>query len=93
MNLTWRRIEARQAFLDATIEVHETPAEGDMLTVLDAARDMLEVATTVKITGDIVEAFGRAWHEADAQGTQVRGARRSAGLRAAFEAAGFEVVE
>lgn len=91
MNHTWKREEVRQAFLDATVEVHETPAEGDMLTVLDATRDMLEAATTVKITHDVVMAFIEA--PDNSAGYEVLADDIAGPLRAAFEAAGFEVVE
>lgn len=93
MSATWRRSAAQEDFQDRTSSfAEEVPTERESL-LLDATRDLLEFATTVKITGDIIAAFGAAWHEADEVGTHVPGARRNAGLRAAFEAAGFEVTE
>lgn len=50
----------------------------------------IEVATQVKITDDIVKEFNRAWTFAHL-GDMLD--RRRAGIKAAFRAAGFEVVE
>lgn len=57
---------------------------------VDAA---VEYATRVRITDEVIDAFGVGWHEADTEDTLVKGARRRAGLKAALAALGFEVVE
>lgn len=54
------------------------------------AEAAIEVATQVKITDDIVKEFNRAWTFAHL-GDMLD--RRRAGIKAAFRAAGFEVVE
>lgn len=82
-----RRQSAREAFWDSTLPTRGVAAA-------------IETATRVKITEDVVKAYGAARRkpgctcspQACPHGGHVN-ARRLAGLRAAFEAAGFEVTE
>lgn len=82
-----RRQRAREAFDDEVVAGPRHP----MVAVTSAREAAIETATRVRVTPELLDVFGRAWHEADEQGTHVPGARRAAGLKAAFEAAGFEV--
>jgi len=70
--------------------------ESEEETISQAAHDAVEVATTVKITDEAIEAFGRAWSETASAGPGRKppGYKRVAiGLRAALEELGFEVEE
>lgn len=87
MKGTWRQQQARQAMLDG---LSDTGADHDDATVIsNAARDAVEVATTVKITQDALDAlFSTANGGEFATREDV-----VAGLTAALEALGFEVVQ
>lgn len=80
-----RRQRAREAFYDRM-------GAGDVIESR-AIESSIEVATQVKITDEAIEAFGVAWHEADAQNALTKGYRRAAGIKAALTALGFEVIE
>jgi hypothetical protein len=81
-----RRLTAIAAFQDAIGEPPEDPAAAYARIVM-AQRVALEAATQIKITADVVMAFKRHAHPAPLEPNIVPA------LRAAFEAAGFEVVE
>jgi hypothetical protein len=72
----------------AVIAFKETVLIGPLIDSADAA---IRSATRVRITDDIVTEFGHAWHAAPQDGPP--GTRRRAGLKAAFESAGFEVID
>jgi hypothetical protein len=75
--------------LDRLASPREGESGGD--TIGWAVRDAVEVATTVKITDDVLSVFGRAWHAAPQDGPP--GTRRRAALASALTALGFEVAE
>jgi hypothetical protein len=83
-----RRQRAREAF-------HDTFA-GEYSTTADALDATIETATRVRVTPEVLAAFGAARRVPSKTSRPIGGtphARRIAGLIAAFRAAGFEVEE
>lgn len=81
---TWRQLEAQRTYQDHTDLLEKFDQEG-----LSAA---IEIATTVKITQDVLDAFSNAdftgTGTADWEDEHLR-----IGLPAALKALGFEVVQ
>lgn len=84
---TWRQMQAQENFRD---NLSHRLAGGALATEDEAAAaisDALEVATTVKITQDALDAFSMDGTDGDGHVTDIR-----AGLVHALKALGFEVV-
>lgn len=79
-----RRLRAREAGLDAWSDVVAVPDQQSRAE--NAVDDAIEAATRVRITPEVTTAL---LHTVDRVGVNNGGIE--AGLRAAFEAAGFEV--
>lgn len=84
---TWRRREAQQVILDRLTVQRDGESSEEQISA--AAHDAVETATTVKITSDILGAAVVAYDRSGPSHTPQLGAA----LVAAFEAAGFEVVQ
>ena len=80
MKGTWRQEQAMQTASDGFTSLNIS-ASPEGIEAAKALNDAIEVATTVKLTEDIIAAA-----------TAVSAASPKAALTAAFETAGFEVI-
>jgi hypothetical protein len=85
-----RRIQARSAAYAAYYVSEAVRTSAYISGMVDEA---VEAATQVRITDDIIEAARSGWKSVDGSWTNNPGPRETARLKAAFEAAGFEVVD
>lgn len=79
---TWRQKQAQQTMLDGLVSAGTEDSDTGKI-VSDAARDAVEVATTVKITQDALDAMDEKVMAGDIHG----------GAVALLKALGFEVVQ
>jgi len=79
---TWRQRQAQQAMLDGLVSAGTDDIDNGKI-ISDAARDAVQVATTVKITQDALDAMDEKVMAGDIHG----------GAIALLKALGFEVVQ
>lgn len=89
MKETWRRQQARDAMQDRLLSPRD--GESEAVTISEAAREAVVVATTVKITEGAIKTWARSYADAQDAGVPPGQRRITVALKAALEELGFEV--